>query len=124
MSDNNGPEQTRFDTERNLRCVISDLKAENTALIARATAAEKIAKDCEPYLKEHETPAMCIARNRTDVDIALNMVVQLKAELTTLREAAESEHIRIDEVRRQWEQKCIALAKELSALREAARHSE
>ena len=40
MSDHNGTEQTRFDTERNLRCVISDMKQENKDLLARAEQAE------------------------------------------------------------------------------------
>jgi len=41
MSDHNGTEQTRFDTERNLRCVISDMKQENKDLLARAEQAER-----------------------------------------------------------------------------------
>ena len=40
---------------------------------ARIAELEKELALCEPFLKENETPAMCIARNRTDVDIALGL---------------------------------------------------
>ncbi len=42
-------------------------------------------ENCREYLKEHETPADCILRNRDDVSIALGELEHCKAELHELR---------------------------------------
>jgi hypothetical protein len=39
---------------------------------------------CEPYLKDDETPAQCIERNRKDVDAALELLRQDRAKNTAL----------------------------------------
>ena len=38
----------------------------------------KALEDCQPYLKDGETPAECIARNRADLNIALGLLAQEK----------------------------------------------
>ena len=38
----------------------------------------KALEDCQPYLKDGETPAECIARNRADLSIALGLLAQEK----------------------------------------------
>jgi len=53
--------------------------------------AADLLRDCEPYLKEGETPAQCIKRNRDDWT---RMVTTLK-EATARAEAAEAELTRL-----------------------------
>jgi hypothetical protein len=50
-----------------------DLAEENTTIHTKVLAMQEEFALCEPFLRENETPAMCIARNRTDVDIALGL---------------------------------------------------
>ena len=38
----------------------------------------KALEDCQPFLKDGETPAECIARNRADLNIALGLLAQEK----------------------------------------------
>ena len=41
--------------------------------------------DCDEYLKEGETPAQCIQRNRDDVSLALGELARCKGELQEAR---------------------------------------
>lgn len=42
------------------------------------TPATQLVAECEPFLKEDETPAQCIARNRADTDAVLTLLVKEK----------------------------------------------
>jgi len=55
-------------------------EAVKTALASAAqpSQAQVALDDCQQYLKEGETPAECIERNRTDVDSALSLLVKEK----------------------------------------------
>lgn len=43
-----------------------------------AAVSTKALEDCQPFLKDGETPAECIARNRADLNIALGPLAQEK----------------------------------------------
>lgn len=45
---------------------------------ADETPATQLVAECEPFLKEDETPAQCIARNRADTDAVLTLLVKEK----------------------------------------------
>ena len=47
--------------------------------------SEVLMAACEPYLKDEETPAECIARNRRDVDGCLTMLVAEKIKTEALQ---------------------------------------
>jgi len=66
----------------------------------RIVELEADLKQCEPYLKEHETLAQCIARNRKDVVQALKMCAsemkrreELEAENIALRKGLIQAHM-------------------------------
>jgi hypothetical protein len=60
----------------------------------RQACAAQLVADCEPFLKDGETPAECIARNRADI----NAVMSLLAKATAAR--ADTEGDRPDDDRR------------------------
>lgn len=48
---------------------------------------------CSPYLKDGETPAQCIARNRADIDSVLTLLAQAKQTVQHLATCATNGHI-------------------------------
>ena len=48
---------------------------------------------CAPYLKDGETPAQCIARNRADIDVVLTLLAQAKQTGQHLATCATNGHI-------------------------------
>lgn len=65
-----------LDVENNaLRARVAELESMNKMLCGKLDDQRRALWDpCQPYLKDGETPAECIARNRRDVDIALSSV--------------------------------------------------
>ncbi len=63
------------------------LHEEGTLNHAKLEAAEEKIAACSDYLKEHETPAECIKRNRDDTAVGLRMVAR------ALKRAEEAEAI-------------------------------
>lgn len=61
---------------------------ESTALEDRALIAA-----CAPYLKDGETPAECIARNRADIDSVLTLLAQAKQSVQHLATCATNGHV-------------------------------
>lgn len=53
---------------------IADLEKDKRSLAELA----EMARDCAPFLKEYETPAQCIERNRKDVDSVLTLLIDEK----------------------------------------------
>jgi hypothetical protein len=58
---------------------------------SRQPVAEPVAwiEACAPFLKEGETPAECIARNRADVDGCLSLLIAERRKAAALRDALE-----------------------------------
>ena len=54
----------------------------------RIEELEALLKDCDPYLKEYETPAQCIQRNRDDVVNTLRNLADEKIKNQRLEKAA------------------------------------
>jgi len=73
-------------TEENLVKRLRDNRGDDPAVTGRleeeaanalASALSKLAA-CEPYLKEDETPAECIERNRKDAQVTLTLLAREK----------------------------------------------
>ena len=64
------------------------------AQIAYISLSKKI-DDCTDYLKENETPAECIARNRKDVSGVLKLLVKEKQRTEKLEAQVASFHRQI-----------------------------
>lgn len=56
------------------------------ALLDAAEELDRLKAECEPFLKEGESPAECIARNRRDVISILGELAKERAECERLRE--------------------------------------
>ena len=50
---------------------------------------QRILSDCEEYLKEDETPAECIARNRKDANTTLKLLAKCMGEKKALKQPAQ-----------------------------------
>lgn len=81
-----------LDVENNaLRARVAELESMNKMLCGKLDDQRRALWDpCQPYLKDGETPAECIARNRRDVDIALSSLVRDRARV------AEAEQVLAD----------------------------
>jgi hypothetical protein len=58
----------------------------------RIDERQQLLDPCEPYLKDGETPALCIERNRRDIDALMSLLANEKKRATGL----------VDEERRRW----------------------
>lgn len=69
------------------RCLVSEnrLSDARRAALAKVQVLEAERDQCAPYLKEGETPAECICRNRADVDTALGLLAQEKARMGKIK---------------------------------------
>ena len=74
-----------------LRARVAELEAMNKMLCGKLDDQRRALWDpCQPYLKDGETPAECIARNRRDVDIALSSLARDRARVAELEVIATS----------------------------------
>lgn len=69
-------------------CAIRNVSPADTAAVLRGAVAA--AEACVPYLKDGETPAECIERNRKDIDAVLTLLANERRDLAALREAAQA----------------------------------
>lgn len=81
-----------LDVENNaLRARVAELESMNKMLCGKLDDQRRALWDpCQPYLKDGETPAECIARNRRDVDIALSSLARDRARVAELEVIAIS----------------------------------
>jgi hypothetical protein len=78
-------------TEKALRARVAELESMNKMLCGKLDDQRRALWDpCQPYLKDGETPAECIARNRRDVDIALSSLARDRARVAELEVIATS----------------------------------
>lgn len=66
-----------------------DEEAYDDALATIDALAAKLAA-CAPYLKDDETPAECIERNRKDIDALMTLLAREKAQVETLTQQVET----------------------------------
>ena len=113
------PQPGSYDSNRanRLEDEVEELRKEAGSLRARLA-------ECSPFLKDEETPAECIARNRRDVDGCLTMLVAEKRKTESLAaRLAEAE----DAIERAG--RCLAMsnkgaAEALAILRAAKRAAD
>lgn len=60
--------------------------ADVLAFLDAQTAPSSQEDGCAPYLKEGETPAECLARNRRDIDVLMTLLAREKEEVARLRQ--------------------------------------
>lgn len=72
---------------------LENLKETNRSLLAEKAELIAVIKDCEEFLKEDESPAECIERNRFDAIYALKQTVKYSKERDQL--AVQNERLRI-----------------------------
>lgn len=87
--------ETLQHTVNDYRVGSRNAEAEITQLSAKLSTAEATIAACAPFLKDGETPAACIARNRADTDAVLSLLAQEKATIANLtkRLAAQAKTI-------------------------------
>lgn len=90
-------EVERFEHDGEVYVQVEDYAAlnEHSAMVEMVLRDERdelraLLDACAPYLKEGETPAECIARNRRDVDIALSSLARDRARVAELEVIATS----------------------------------
>jgi cell fate (sporulation/competence/biofilm development) regulator YmcA (YheA/YmcA/DUF963 family) len=67
---------------------------------------------CQPYVKDGEPVAVCIARNRADADVLMTLLAREKAEVASLTQHLDRE----TELRREAERKIAALHTQLDRI--------
>ncbi len=72
------------------------LAAERDAAVQRAEAAEALVQACAPLLKDGETPAECIARNRQDTDTTLGLLASERRAVEALLAQGAAEQKAVD----------------------------
>jgi hypothetical protein len=78
-----------FDRISELQNLLNEYKdSEHAAIKAEGEALRKVAEleACKPYLKDGETPAECIQRNRDDAGRALKLLAAEKNKIGRVRE--------------------------------------
>lgn len=94
--------ETRIGKEiRDMRKRITELEAHGMCRCADEVRCDmrKLITDCQPYLKEGETPAECIQRNRNDTGGILKLLAKEKKRA----EAAEKERDAYRKEALEWE---------------------
>lgn len=71
---------------------------------------ERLIVDCLPFMKDGETPAECIERNRRDVDVALSLLVNEKRKTEELESEIQKARSETKEWAEKWRQSRKQLA--------------